>query len=87
MFRKNYLPKLEIRKSSETGKWFAYRKGEWCNDSFLETDDGYSIRSFENATQYETIDALMQAIYEYSWMAHLEAIHKSLTYNQVKVRL
>ena len=87
MFRKNYIPKLEIRKSSITGKWFAYIEGEWGNTSFVESEYSYDLLWGCEPTEYDTVDDLMKAIYDCARVSHLKAIHENLTYNQVKVRL
>ena len=88
MFRKNYVPNLTIAKSSETGKWFAYVPGDsFTYRSFVERDDGYSIDWHGRATEYETIDKLMKAVYDYARILHTNAVHKYMTYSSPKVKL
>lgn len=90
IFRKNYLPDLNVYQDTE-GKWFAESQRDgWCDRhafTFIrEEEDGFVSR-FSEPTKFETLDDLMAALYEYTYKEHLEAIKKQITYNKVKVSL
>ena len=88
MFRKNYLPKLKIKKSSKTGKLFAYVPGDThSRKNFCEYKGSYDLEYLSSATEFDTVDELISAIYSYALSLHLEDIHNNLTYNSVDIRL
>lgn len=91
MFRKNYLPKLNISQCSKTGKWVAYSKEDsWGVDVFVQNAEDlgeYFISSFHKPTRFESLDDLVAAIYDYAYKDHLKDIHKNLTYNKPKVKV
>lgn len=88
-FRKNYLPDLTIYQDTD-GKWFAEEPfNRWGEQrSFRQLEGGsYKVSSRGEPTKFDTLDALMVALYQYTCDIHLEAIKKEITYNKVNVRL
>lgn len=89
IFRKNYLPDLSIYQDTE-GKWFAEEPNNGWSDrrSFCQLKKGsYIVTGWEEPTKFDTLDALMAALYEHAYDEHLVAVKKQLTYEKVKVRL
>lgn len=90
MFRKNYVPKLEVRQEFGTGKWFAYVPGDvFTKKAFIQNSDlSYSVQSFrgsDEATRFATLDDLLAAIYEYAYLENLQFLKDSLTFNSIRL--
>ncbi len=90
MFRKNYVPKLEIRQEFGTGKWFAYVPGDvFDRAAFVQRgDSSYEVDYFrkpEQATRFDSLDSLMEAIYFYAYQNNLEHMKDKLTFNSVRL--
>lgn len=93
LFRKNYLPKVSIRKSLK-GFWYAYIPGDatlwtdWWKKSFCENENGgYDFYALEEPTMFDSLDELMEALYFYTYKLHLEELKKEIEENMVKVQL
>ena len=90
MFRKNYVPKLEISQEFGTGKWFAYIPGDvFTRAAFVQRKDlSYEVCFYkepEDATKFESLDSLMEAIYYFAYQKHLDLMKKKLTFNSVRL--
>jgi len=90
MFRKNYVPKLEISQEFGTGRWFAYIPGGvFTKAAFVRRKDLLyevtRLREPEDATKFESLDSLMEAIYYFAYQNHLDTMKKKLTFNSVKL--
>lgn len=88
LFRKNYLPKINIYQDHGTKKWFADRQDAIIAWSFVQRkDNSFDLSGLHDATKFETLDDLVKALYEYACMTHLNDIKAQLTYGNVKVKL
>ena len=88
LFRKNYLPNMNIYQHCTTKKWFADREEGIIKWSFIQRqDDSFDLSGLSDATQFETLDDLVIALYEYACKTHLADIKSQLTYGNVKVKL
>ncbi len=90
MFRKNYVPKLEIRQDFGTGKWFAYVPGDtFTVHAFVQSENlSFEVNRFkgpDEATRFDSLDDLMAAIYEYAFKINLEDMKSRLTFNNIKL--
>lgn len=90
MFRKNYVPKLEIRQEFGTNKWFAFVPGDvFTTAAFVQRKDStYQIDRWvdpEDAAKFESLDSLMEAIYYFALQENLEQMKNRLTFNSVKL--
>ena len=91
MFRKNYIPKGKIYKSAYNGKYFFSD-----NDSTIEArlvefnrevakEEGVNrlqMLCLEEPSYFDTVDDLLEALYEYAWERHKKVIKDDLTYNK-----
>ena len=86
--RVNYLPKGEIRKDSKTGKYFIHDNAKHFRDGLVTVYNSPSEPETEWAyvgyglVLYETIEELMDDLYEVAKKEHLKSIHKSITYSK-----
>ncbi len=88
LFRKNYLPKMNIYQDHDTKKWFAERQDDFITWSFFQRqDDSFDLSGLHDATQFGTLDDLVIALYEYACKTHLNDIKSQLTYGSVKAKL
>ncbi len=90
MFRKNYVPKLEIRQEFGTGKWFAYVPGDiFTRAAFVQREDlSYEVDRYsepEGATRFDSLDSLLEAIYYFAYRKNLEQMKNKLTFNSVRL--
>lgn len=89
LFRKNYLPKMNIYQTLDS-KWIAHN-GETdvlSQRVFVKYDDGsYGISALRDWTRFETLDKLMQALYDYACQEHTDAIKNQLTNSNVRAKL
>jgi hypothetical protein len=84
MFRKNYLPKVDIKQDFSTKKWFAYQPNDSWERVFVQFESGeFGFTALETPTKFEKLDDLVEALYLYAMKEHLEQIKKNLTYNSV----
>lgn len=88
MFRKNYLPKVEIKQDFETRKWFAYKPGDvFTGGNFVVLDSGdWDFCSFVNPTPFNTLAELLETLYWVAYKTHLKDIKSELTYKTVKIK-
>ena len=83
MFRTNYLPKGEIFKDSQTGKYFMVQTSSSLSKYFVQYEDlTYSISWLNEPTQFDSIEKLLEAMYSYAYQEHIKQIHKSITYSK-----
>lgn len=88
MFRKNYLPKVQIYQDYESRKWFAGETGGDSFKDFAQTEDGeYVMSIWRGAARFDTLDDLVEALYYYAMKQHLHKIKQELTYNTVKIKV
>ncbi len=86
MFRKNYVPKLKIRKDFQTGKWFAEVGSDTFDKSFVQYEDGqYALSLVGRPIQFDTLRDLMEAIYQYALEQHYRDMCGSLTERSVNL--
>ncbi len=86
MFRKNYVPKLKIRKDFQTGKWFAEEGNDTFDKSFVQYEDGkYGLSRVCGPTQFDTLHDLMGAIYQFALEQHYRDMCGRLTERSVNL--
>lgn len=81
--RVNYLPKGEIYKDSQTGKYFMEDNSGSFSESFVQHEDGtLGMSLLYSPTKFDSVDELLSAMYSYACKEHTEQIHKSITYSK-----
>ena len=83
LFRNNYLPKGEILRDSQTGKYFMSETTNSFSKQFVQYEDlTYGISWSHESTQFDSIGELLKAMYDYAYQEHIKQIHKSITYSK-----
>ena len=86
MFRKNYIPKGKIYKDFTNSKYFFEQENGVINWRLyvkpVKEEGKRVILSWTNETYFDTVDDLLEALYEYAWERHKKVIKDKLTYNK-----
>ena len=86
--RQNYLPSGEIYKDSKTGKYFIHNNAEHFKDGLVTVYNSPSEPETEwnyvgyGLVYYDTIEKLLDDLYEVAKRRHLKSIHRDITYNK-----
>ena len=83
LFRDNYLPKGEILRDSQTGKYFMSETPSSFSKDFVQYEDlTYGMSWLHEPAQFDSIGELLKAMYDYAYQKHIRQIHKSITYSK-----
>ena len=88
MFRTNYLPKGNIYKKSENGKYFIVGNGGPFRDGLVRVLDDTGEPEIEWAydgyglVYYDTIDELLNDLYRVAAKRHTQQLHRDITYSK-----
>lgn len=86
MFRKNYLPKLNIVQGFNGNGWFAFCSSDHDYAFVQDEEGGYSFSLYHGPTEFDTLEDLFDAVYDYTKKVHLAEVKGGLKYSKTKIK-